>query len=781
MELDPRISSRLENTRETLAATDSLLPHKRLAACYALFRERFGPQSLQSLSGVALLETMHLHANHDSLVYWLEFKDDEEFPARFGSIAGGSALKFGIYRRKETGIWMTGHAKAQKELTTDQAIAVAERHREQLVAGSRALDTLPTGAREADYIHVQRQLEEVAPDVQDMSWGHKYFSLMHPDLIDDFHTVDFQHFHLIKCLQAPPQDRGRYLAARQFVEIAEAFNLPLNHLTTVLNRANGRPRNAWRIGTRVSVDGVDNVLVWPQMKALGVAAIGWDVLGDLSGVEGGQPGKGKLAQRLQDVGYYKTAAHVASRKAGEILNFVTVMQDGDLVVAADGENVLGVGTVLGPYHHSDETLPGAPHRRPVAWLDTSKWRLPDAREGLLTTFRVLDKDENLIALERKLLNPQVDKSQGEEQQVEAPPNAKPGALRAAIRLTGIQGQIQDVLERKYQAIVYGPPGTGKTHWAVRTAKDLAAAAAFGRLYADLDVVEEAEIDGHEGAGGLVRTCTFHPGYGYEDFLEGFRPATSAAQQLTFTLRAGLFKSLCSDAAAEKDREFFLVIDEINRGDIPRIFGELITLLERDKRGRFLHLPVSGERFAVPGNVRIIGTMNTADRSIALLDTALRRRFGFVELLPDHTTLADAVVGGVPLGAWLQAVNAVVRAHVGRDARNLQIGHAFLLEGEKPVTDPAKFARIVAEDIVPLLEEYCYEDYVKLEKILGKGLVDVAGQRVRSELFGPARIDDLMLALLQPFTDIVTTRDATIHEEESPTLEDAEDSVDETAP
>ena len=275
----------------------------------------------------------------------------------------------------------------------------------------------------------------------------------------------------------------------------------------------------------------------------------------------------------------------------------------------------------------------------------------------------------------------------------------------------------------------------------------------------------------------MRSCTFHPGYGYEDFLEGFRPTGTADRQLSFTLRDGLFKSLCADAAANPTREYFLVVDEINRGDVPRIFGELITLLERDKRGRVLELAVSGTRFAVPANVRIIGTMNTADRSIALLDTALRRRFGFVELPPDYATLADAVVGGVPLGAWLQALNTQVRAHVGRDADNLQIGHAFLLEDERPVTDPARLARIVAEDVVPLLREYCYEDFEKLAKILGTGLVDVGGRRVKDDLFRPERLDDLMEALLQPFPDLATTRDATVHADDPAEAEPADDDDD----
>ena len=94
-------------------------------------------------------------------------------------------------------------------------------------------------------------------------------------------------------------------------------------------------------------------------------------------------------------------------------------------------------------------------------------------------------------------------------------------------LEGVPGQVQAVLERKSQAILYGPPGTGKTKWALAAARDLAAAAAFGRRYADLAEAEKADIDGTSGAPGLVRTCTFHPGYGYEDFIEGFRPASGA--------------------------------------------------------------------------------------------------------------------------------------------------------------------------------------------------------------------------------------------------------------
>lgn len=167
-----------------------------------------------------------------------------------------------------------------------------------------------------------------------------------------------------------------------------------------------------------------------------------------------------------------------------------------------------------------------------------------------------------------------------------------------------------------------------------------------------------------------------------------------------------------------------------------------------KRGFKVTLPLSGDRFAVPVNVHVLG--NTADRSIALLDIALRRRFGFVELMPDIEVLGAASAGGsVPLGLWLSALNERLRVHLGRDARNLQIGHAYLLEGGHPVTDFSRFVQILAEDIVPLLEEYCYEDYGALAQILGSELVDEVGQRIRQELFSSGKRAELVQALLEP--------------------------------
>ena len=174
----------------------------------------------------------------------------------------------------------------------------------------------------------------------------------------------------------------------------------------------------------------------------------------------------------------------------------------------------------------------------------------------------------------------------------------------------------------------------------------------------------------------------------------------------------------------------------------------------------LALPVSGDRFSVPPNVFVLGTMNTADRSIALLDTALRRRFGFVQLMPDASFLAGTSVDGrIPLAAWLTALNERIRTYCGRDARNLQVGHAFFLEEGRPVVSFSKFAHIVFEDIIPLLEEYCYEDYGSLKKILGAGLVDEDHQCIREELFAPEQKEKLVQALLAISPEMSTSLQA----------------------
>ena len=445
---------------------------------------------------------------------------------------------------------------------------------------------------------------------------------------------------------------------------------------------------------------------------------------------------------------------------GQVFNFIH-LAEGDVVLASEGATILGIGTVAGEYYY-DEAHPFA-HKSPVKWLDFGDWKL-DPFEGPLRTLHRLKDARNLVAVEERLLNPET-----------VPPaidatERGPRSERVVVipHLDGLSGRIQTILDAKGQVILYGPPGTGKTYWAQGAARELAALHAFGLHFDQLDVGQRQAVTGNGAQLGLVRTVTFHPAYGYEDFLEGYRPILSG-NQMAFVRQDGIFKRLCQDAEGRSDRRFYLIIDELNRGDIPRIFGELLTVLEKDKRGLTLLLGVSGEPFRVPENVYVIATMNTADRSIALLDAALRRRFGFIELIPDSKVLGKTNVGGVPLGRWLEALNGRVREYAGHDARNLQIGHSYLLENGRPIESTSKLAQVVRNEIIPLVQEYAYEDYATLEKILGPGLVDTQHLRVHEELFEAAREDEFIKCLLDFDPEMTTASDA-VEAEVSATIE-----------
>jgi 5-methylcytosine-specific restriction protein B len=186
---------------------------------------------------------------------------------------------------------------------------------------------------------------------------------------------------------------------------------------------------------------------------------------------------------------------------------------------------------------------------------------------------------------------------------------------------------------------------------------------------------------------------------------------------------------------------------------------LLTVVEKARRGRHVLLPLSGRNFAVPPNVFIVGTMNTADRSIALLDVALRRRFAFIELLPDSRVLEGVSVQGVPLQPWLDALNGRLLKHLGLDARNLQVGHAYFMHAGKPIVEMHRLAAVVRDDLVPLLEEYCYDTPSALAAILGTTLVTGDPPRIDHALFERSRQADLAMALLQPCPEIIATLQA----------------------
>lgn len=273
-------------------------------------------------------------------------------------------------------------------------------------------------------------------------------------------------------------------------------------------------------------------------------------------------------------------------------------------------------------------------------------------------------------------------------------------------------------------ILYGPPGTGKTYETVRHAFAIIDRQEVRDAQHHMDRFRGLRFDSETGS-GQIAMITFHQSFAYEDFVEGIRPVLGA-EDLRYERRDGIFKRFAHAAAddaraAEEEQRpakpFVLIIDEINRGNIAKILGELITLLEDSRRvGRKdetrVTLPYSGEEFGVPDNLYVIGTMNTADRSIQLLDTALRRRFEFIEMMPDadHSLIPENVEG-IALREMLRKMNERITLLLDREH---QIGHTYLFGADTM----EKLSNAFRNKIFPLLQEYFFDDWSKIRAVLG---------------------------------------------------------------
>ncbi|MDD6735764.1 MAG: AAA family ATPase, partial [Clostridiales bacterium] len=249
------------------------------------------------------------------------------------------------------------------------------------------------------------------------------------------------------------------------------------------------------------------------------------------------------------------------------------------------------------------------------------------------------------------------------------------------------------LNRKKNIVLQGPPGVGKTYSAKRLAYSMMGAADNER----------------------IKLVQFHQSYSYEDFIMGYRPT----QKGGFELYKGVFYSFCKKAEQDKDRKYFFIIDEINRGNLSKIFGELFMLLEADKRGMELSLLYSGENFAIPENIYIIGTMNTADRSLALPDYALRRRFSFFNFEPAFSSESfRAFASGKHSTKLCRLISCVkeLNEEIAGDGvlgSGFKIGHSYFCTDEETTDELLK--SIVECELIPILSEYWFDEPHKFHK------------------------------------------------------------------
>lgn len=385
--------------------------------------------------------------------------------------------------------------------------------------------------------------------------------------------------------------------------------------------------------------------------------------------------------------------------AAEYHAFLSRMAE-DHIVATLEENRLDVGVITGPPVY-DLAAMDTELRRAVTWQEAAPVAVADLPEELANA---LDQQGTIIDVTGayEYLSRLIGVEDGPGPKPPPPPfTLKPATPELAKSLHMPQLWLQDiidVLQSRKQIVFYGPPGTGKTY------------------------IAQALADHIAGTGtGATSLVQFHPSYAYEDFFEGYRPA-GEDDKAAFKLTSGPLRRIAAAAKKDPENPYVLIIDEINRANLAKVFGELYFLLEyRKKRIRLQYSP--DEQFALPPNVYLIGTMNTADRSIALVDAAIRRRFAFIELHPDEPPIRDL------LAAWLQDQNASSTERIGLLAtlnaslpdtdRDFKIGPSYFMRPEADTE--AGLDRIWRYDLLPLLEEHFYGRLSRSEIVRRFGL------------------------------------------------------------
>jgi MoxR-like ATPase len=426
-----------------------------------------------------------------------------------------------------------------------------------------------------------------------------------------------------------------------------------------------------------------NAMYWNEFRQAGIAAIGWDDIGDLTVLNNQDAIKARGDEIYAD--------GMSKVDALQCFDFAYRMQPGDWIFVKRGRReIIGFGVIKSDYRF-EANRPHYPHVRDVEWRNAGSWSTATDRLLAMKTLTQITDDTELV-----------EELEGLIEDVEPPPSLETGfrapeysaedfSTETAIPVETIR-QWENRLKRKQHVIFQGPPGTGKTFIAER----LARLSISGRL-------------------GFSETLQFHPSYSYEDFMHGLRPTTLDGQ-LVFERVHGRFMQFCDRAARVTDGSpCVLIIDEINRGNLSRIFGELMYLLEyRDKA-----IPLAGESrpFRIPQNVFLVGTMNTADRSIALVDHALRRRFSFIHLGPDYEVLRSQLersdLPSDQLVETLRAINASI------DDRNYEVGISFFLKDGEKLRNTLQ--DVWEGEIEPYLEEFFYDQPGKVEPFRWKAL------------------------------------------------------------
>ena len=660
------------------------------------FCARYAPEKIAGLLGRNLLTSLFISEedNKGSLPYLLEFH--ARMRSIFGSIAGGSAYKFGLFYHRQKKCWVTGSSKKPVTLTEEEAIREATAIRDELVEGAEII------AGQADTLHTLEDYQRLYTMLQHLSiinsgWALKYYHMLFPDVLPVLYGRRFQ-IEALRLLKQEPSDIP-FVRMGQIALFVKDCGIPnpvfAQIYYDVYRSFMPEEEKKDNAGEAIGDAGVQTTRywiyspgygseMWDEFYSEGIMGIAREYIGDLSGYAT----RSEMQDAMQEKGETGRTYTNASLEAWQ---FVHEIKPGDIVFAKRGKHqVIGRGIVESDYIY-DETREGIyKNIRKVNWTHKGVWEHPgDAVTKPLTDISAYT--EYIGKLNALFIDEE------DPQEMEEPVQAQP-AYTAADFLSEVYmieeryTTLTHLLRRKKNIVLQGAPGVGKTYAAKRLA------------YSMMGVKDQRR----------VMMVQFHQSYSYEDFIMGFRPSDNG-----FELKKGAFYNFCKLAEADEENDYFFIIDEINRGNISKIFGELFMLIESDKRGTPLQLLYSNEKFAVPKNVHIIGMMNTADRSLAMLDYALRRRFAFFEMTPgfetDRFRAYQVSLENDRFNRLIQCVKELNDAIRTDDSlgEGFMIGHSYFCSLTAETADPQTLSAIVEYELIPLLKEYWFDEGQKV--------------------------------------------------------------------